>query len=171
LSVFADTNPDGMVSNRRLSVTKLRDAPTGWSCEFDLKPYKIGTDDEGEDIMSAFVDPKTITAGFGKSVGSKTKKTPAQSLSAFIKALQESLALENFGLDRPNPATGTTVRAVRVSDVRASFARHYQPEVSAGKLADAQRQAFGRAKRAAVSEGIAKPGSWDGEECLWQEDK
>ena len=24
LSVFADTNPDGMVSNRRLSVTKLR---------------------------------------------------------------------------------------------------------------------------------------------------
>jgi AAA domain len=169
LSVFADTNPDGMVSNRRLSVTKLRDAPTGWSCEFDLKPYKIGTDDEGEDMMSAFVDPKTITACFGKSVGSKTKKTPTQSLSAFIKALQESL--ENFGFDRPNPATGTTVRAVRVSDVRASFARHYQPEVSVGKLADARRQAFVRAKKAAVSEGIAKPGSWDGEECLWQEDK
>ena len=87
----------------------------------------------------------------------------------FIKALQESL--ENFGLDRPNPATGSTVRAVRVSDVRASFARHYQPEVWAGKLADAQRQAFVRAKKAAASEGIAKKESWDGAEWLWQKDK
>ena len=67
LSVFAELENDGVVSGRRVSLTKLRDGPTGWSCEFGLHPVKIGVDDEGMAIVSAFVDPKPTTAGFNGS--------------------------------------------------------------------------------------------------------
>lgn len=44
LSVFADTDGNGEVSARRIALTKLRDGPTGWSCEFELCPFKIGVE-------------------------------------------------------------------------------------------------------------------------------
>jgi AAA domain-containing protein len=51
LSVFADVETNGAVSARRIALTKLRDGPTGWSCEFELRPFKVGVDEEGVDIF------------------------------------------------------------------------------------------------------------------------
>jgi hypothetical protein len=76
LSVFADVETDGAVSARRIALTKLRDGPTGWSCEFGLQPFKIGIDDEGLDIVSAFVEAKPNTAGFIRSGRTQQKKKP-----------------------------------------------------------------------------------------------
>jgi AAA domain len=157
LSVFADIEADGGISNRRITASKLRDGPTGWGCDFELKPFKIGVDDEGENITSAFVEPKSVSAGFGKFVRGQKKKAPAQSSTAFVKAFEESL--QQFGIDRTCPSSGKSVRAVRVSDVRASFARKYCPEGGAGKAGDAQRQAFTRALKAALAEGTVKQDS------------
>jgi AAA domain len=166
LSVFADVETDGVVSGRRVSLTKLRDGPTGWSCEFGLHSFKIGVDDEGMDIVSAFVDPKPSTAGFNSSGRTQQKKKPAsESLVALNKAVDE--ALQQSGADRTIPGTGT-VRAVQVANVRAAFARHYRPRGKGGKNTDGQRQAFKRALKAVLEEGSVKQDSWDGVDWLWR---
>lgn len=161
--MFADTY--GLAFGRRIAVTKLRDDQTGWSREFELKPIKIGVDDEGEDINSAFVDAKTVTAGFGKASGSPKRKPPTQSQTAFLTAFEESLA--QFGRAWAFP--GIASPAVRASDTKASFARNYRPEGQPGKTADAQRQAFTRAMKAALEEGNIRKGSWEGADWLWRE--
>jgi hypothetical protein len=169
LSVFADVETDGVVSGRRVSLTKLRDGPTGWSCEFGLHPFKIGVDDEGVDIVSAFVDPKASTAGFIRTGLTQQKKKPAsESLIAFNKALDETL--QQSGADRTIPGKGT-VRTVRLADVRASFARHYQPKGGSTKNADAERQAFTRALKAVLEEGTVEQESWEGRDWLWRKDE
>jgi hypothetical protein len=169
LSVFAETDSNGDVSARRIALTKLRDGPTGWSCEFGLRPFKIGIDDEGLDIVSAFVEAKPDTAGFIRSGRTQQKKKPIpESLTAFNKALEE--AQEQSGIDRIIPGKGT-VRTVQVADVRASFARHYQPKGGSRKNADAERQAFTRALKGILEEGTVKQESWEGREWLWRRDE
>jgi AAA domain/Bifunctional DNA primase/polymerase, N-terminal len=154
LSAFAETSTDGMVTNRRLSVTKLRDAPTGWSCEFGLQPFKIGMDDEGEDIVSAFVEPKAVTAGFEKKVYNTKRKSLPQSVSILVDALEE--VLEAKGADRTIAETGQAVRMVQRSDVMASFGLRYNSATSKVKSPDAQRQAFKRALQGAIERGAVK---------------
>ena len=169
LSVFADIEADGTISNRRITASKLRDGPTGWGCDFELKPFKIGVNDDGENITSAFVEPKTVTAGFGRIVRGQKKRAPAQSSTAFAKAFGE--ALEQVGIDRTCPGSDRVVRAVRVSDLRASFAREYYPGGGAGKAGDAQRQAFTRALKAALADGLVRQDAWDGVDWLWRDDE
>jgi len=169
LSVFADVETDGVVSGRRVSLTKLRDGPTGWSCEFELRPFNIGVDDEGVDIVSAFVDPKASTAGFIRTGRTQQKKKSVpESLIAFNQALDETL--QQSGADRTIPGKGT-VRAVQVANVRASFARHYRPGGHGGNGLDGQRQAFKRALRAVMEEGTVKQESWEGRKWLWRVDE
>jgi hypothetical protein len=69
------------------------------------------------------------------------------------------------------PGKDKNVRTVRVTDVRASFARHYRSKGGLAKSADAQRQAFTRALRAALAEGLVKQDAWDGADWLWREDE
>jgi hypothetical protein len=169
LSVFADTDGNGEVSARRIALTKLRDGPTGWSCEFELCPFKIGVDEEGMDIVSAFVDPKPNTAGFNRSGRTQQKKKPIpESMIAFNKAFEE--AQEQSGIVRTIPGKGS-VRAVLVADVRASFARHYRTKGHGGNSADGQRQAFLRAMKAVLDEGTVKQESWDGADWLRRKDE
>jgi hypothetical protein len=169
ISVLAETKTEGEVSTRRVSVTKLRDGATGWGCEFDLVPFKVGVDDEGEDIYSAFVEPKTVTAGFGQSAGSQKKKTPSPGSAAFNTAFEE--ALKDSGMNRLVPPHGKSVRMVRVTDVRASFDRKYKPAGTPADLADARRQAFKRATKAILDEGEVRKGFWDDTDWLWPDEE
>jgi hypothetical protein len=164
LSAFAETSTDGMVTNRRLSVTKLRDAPTGWSCEFGLQPFKIGIDDEGEDIMSAFVEPKAVTAGFTKKAHNTKSTSLPQSVSLLLEAMEE--ALEAKGVERTIADRGQAVRMARRSDVMASFGLRYNSATQKVKSPDAQRQAFKRALQGAVERGAVKE---DGRDWLWRD--
>jgi hypothetical protein len=100
---------------------------------------------------------------------SKKQKAPPQSLAAFTQAFEDSL--ERFGDPRTVPGTDKDVRAVRVTDARASFARNYGSKGGLAKSADAQRQAFTRALKAALAEGLVKQDSWDGADWLWREDE
>jgi hypothetical protein len=168
ISVLAETNTNGDVSSRRISVTKLRDGATGWGAEFELVPFKVGVDDEGEDIYSAFVEPKTVTAGFGQVTRSQKKKTPSPGLVAFNSAFDE--ALKDSGEDRLIPPDGKKVRMVRSKDVRASFDRHHKPASTPANLADAQRQAFARATKAILAEGEIRKGYWADTDWLWRDE-
>jgi hypothetical protein len=65
------------------------------------------------------------------------------------------------------PGSAKDVRTVRVTDVRASFARNYRTKGGLAKSADAQRQAFTRALKAALAEGMVNQNSWDGADWLF----
>jgi hypothetical protein len=144
-------------------------APNIDALSVDKQGQPSGVDEEGVDIFSAFVEPKSHTAGLGKSGRIEQKKKPlSESLIALNKALEE--AQQESRIDRNVPGKGT-VRVVQVADVRSSFARHYRPKGGGNKGADAQRQAFTRAMKAILEEGAVKQGSWDGVDWLWRHDE
>jgi hypothetical protein len=97
------------------------------------------------------------------------RRRALSSVAALAEAFEESLV--QFGSPRTVPGRDKDVRTVRVTDVRASFARNYGFKGGPAKSADAQRQAFTRALKAALAEGLLNQDSWDGADWLWREDE
>jgi hypothetical protein len=165
LSVFAETDNEGNVTGRRITVSKLRDGQTGWGCDFTLVPHKIGTDDEGIDIMSAYLEPTTGTAGFGRPRPTKPKNH-SQASSAFEEAVVE--ALDKFGANRPLNGIGPETRVVPLAKVRDVFHEHYKPEGHSDHPQDAIRSAFNRALKDARKKGTIDEGQWNNTDWIWQ---
>ena len=94
---------------------------------------------------------------------------PYQSWTAFTEALMNPLC--NSEVLGQCPEGTKTSGPTRVTDVRASFARNYGARGGLAKSADAQRQAFTRALKAALAEGLVSQDSWDGADWLWREDE
>lgn len=120
-------------------MSKLRDGQTGWGCDFTLVPHKIGTDDEGIDIMSAYLEPTTGTAGFGRPRPTKPKNH-GQASPAFEEAVVE--ALDKFGANQPLNGNGPETRVVPLAKVRDVFSEHYKPEGHSDHPQDAIRRCF-----------------------------
>jgi hypothetical protein len=149
ISVLCDGDIEGNVAGRRIALTKQRDGATGWGCEFSLRPHKIGTDEHGEDIVSAYVEATEITAGSNRSKSSKARP-PSGSLSTFMDAL--AAALNGHGQDQPT-GNGPPARVVAVQHVRDAFADRYEPASPPAKRDEASRKAFTRAMRDALLAG------------------
>ena len=165
LAVFADTDNEGNVSGRRVTVSKLRDGLTGWGCDFTLVPHKIGTDDEGLDILSAYLDPKKEAAGFGRPRPTKPKNQSHAS-SAFEEAVAK--ALEQFGENQPLHGNGPQTRVLPLAKVRDVFNQHYKPEGRSDNPQDAIRSAFNRGLRDARKKGIIGEGRWNDTDWVWR---
>ena len=165
LTVFADGDSEGHVSGRRLTVYKLREGPSGWGCDFTLVPHKIGTDDEGIDITSAYLEPMNGTAGFGRPRPTKPK-SQSQASSAFEEAVVE--ALDKFGANRPLNGIGPETRVVPLAKVRDVFYEHYKPEGRSDNPQDASRSAFNRGLRDARKKGTIEQGKWNDTDWIWQ---
>jgi hypothetical protein len=83
---------------------------------------------------------------------SKKRKVPPQSLTAFAAVFEESLV--QFASPGWCPERTKTSGPFESRNVRASFARNYGAKGGGlTKSADAQRQAFTRALKAALAEG------------------
>jgi hypothetical protein len=63
LAVFKEDDGRGNVIRRTITITKNRQGETGWGCDFQITGELIGTDEEGEDCWSAFVQENPETAG------------------------------------------------------------------------------------------------------------
>jgi hypothetical protein len=165
LSVFAETDNEGNVTGRRITVSKLRDGQTGWGCDFTLIPHKIGTDDEGIDIMSAYLEPTNGTAGFGRPRPTKPKNH-SQASSAFEEAVAE--ALDKFGVNQPLNGIGPETRVVPLATARDVFHEHYKPEGHSDHPQDAIRSAFNRGLKDARKKGTIEEGQWNDTDWIWQ---
>jgi AAA domain len=149
ISVLCDGDVEGNVDGRRIALTKQREGSTGWGCEFALRPHKIGTDEYGEDVVSAYVEPRETTAGARKSKRAKERRRSASS-SAFLDALAAALAAH--GKDG-RTIDGVNRRTVSVHHVREAFASRYEPNTPPGKGEEARRKAFGRGLQEALDNG------------------
>jgi hypothetical protein len=117
---------------------------------------KVGTDPDGEEVSSCFVEPIA-----GPVAKSKTKDDPwrKQSLRSLRQALMNVLA--DQGKNMKPWANGPTVRAVDIEIIRPEFYRSY-PAAEATDAADkaqARRKAFKRAIDDARAANLI--GSWD----------
>ena len=147
--MLCDGDVEGNVDGRRIAVTKQREGSTGWGCEFTLRPYKIGTDEDGEDVGSAYLQPEEVTAGPRRPRRNRDRP-PSGSSAAFMDAL--AAALDRDGKDLPS-GDGPPSRVVAVHRVREAFDERYEPDCPPGSRAEACRKAFGRALREARQAG------------------
>jgi len=165
LAVFTDTDGEGNVSGRRMSVSKLRDGQTGWGCDFELVPYKLGVDDEGEDNFSCYLAPIVATAGFGRPRQGKPKNQSHAS-SAFEEAVVT--ALEQFGVNEPLNGNGPETRVVPLAKVREIFNQNYKPEGRSNNRQDALRSAFNRGLKEARQNKNIGEGRWNDTDWIWR---
>jgi hypothetical protein len=136
-------------------------------CDFELVSHKIGTDDEGLDIFSAFVRAKRETAGFGRQRPTKPKNQSQASIN-----LEDALsdALDKFGVNQLLNGSGPETRVVPISRVRDIFNDHYKPKSRSANTQDAIRSAFNRAMKDARRKGTIREGQWNDTDWIWQQE-
>jgi RecA-family ATPase len=74
ISAFRDADDSGDSKRRWVALTKSRRGATGWQCEFELVSLQVDLDEVGEAVYSAYVFPKTESAGFTSGSKSRPKK-------------------------------------------------------------------------------------------------
>jgi hypothetical protein len=114
-------------------VDPLRDGPTGWFCEFELRPFNIGSMTKGLISPPRLLIPSRSPPNLAVRPLDRTqqkKKLLPKSLIAFSKVLEEA---QGAVRDYQEHSREGTVRAVQVADVRASFARQYRPGGGGGE--------------------------------------
>ena len=141
--MLCDGDVEGNVAGRRIAVTKQREGATGWCCEFTLRPHKIATDEDGEDVVSAYLQPEQVTAG-PRGPRRNRARPPSGSSSVFVGAF--ATALEDRGENLAS-GDGPPARVVAVQRVREAFDERYEPDCPPESRAEACRKAFDRALR------------------------
>jgi hypothetical protein len=161
LSVLADRDEiTGKVSGRELALAKSREYDEGAIAPFELRFVSLGTDDDGDEFGSCYVEPlldqaPTLTAA-------KKAREPKR-LVVFRQAFAE-LVLTPIRVHGDGPE----VRAARVSDVKAEFDRRWPTaETEPKKRANAVRMAFQRALEDATKSEFATD-CQDGVEWIWR---
>jgi hypothetical protein len=136
LACLGDRDPaTGVMSNRKMAVTKLRSGPVGRVVPFDLEK----TDDGLTCVVRWRPDEPDLTVGKGKPW--------PKALIIFKRALDEALgSVSKTTIPR---AGMPEVRAVDREAVRAEFYRLHP-----GETQDAKRMAFNRGVKDAVERGV-----------------
>jgi hypothetical protein len=128
----------------------------------------IRDDDEGEDAPPAFARKGLSQPDSSSSPDARRRRALSildrlhRGSRGFPGAIRKSSDSARKGQRRQDD---------RVTDVRASFARNYGSKGGLAKSADAQRQAFTRALKGVLDEGIVKQESSEGKDWLWRKDE
>jgi len=166
LSAMVDRDTGGKVQSRHVALTKSRRTETGWNCPFDLAPVDMGTDEDGEAIVCCYVAPALDAARLGAAP--KARRLPA-AVIAYRDALQ--IALNEYGKETwPFGREGSLTLTVDRERVRDEFYRRHPADGDTKQIADARRQAFHRAERAALGARIAHVLDINGTQHVWRLD-
>ena len=104
---------------RLVQVTKMKDGEQGIEWYFDLRTVPVGLDEDGEAVTTCVVDLQSTPAKAVAAVKQKAAgKQPPRGQRVFAAAFDEALKVN--GHDHRD-ASGATVRAVYLEDVRRSF--------------------------------------------------
>lgn len=134
LSVLCDRSPDGVISNRRMAVAKLRSGPMGRVVPFELRDYEATCTVEWRVTDEA--RPVTQPKAWPKS------------LAIFKRSLES--ALTDHGRKMRPFLDGPEVLAVDREMVRGEFMKAYPAD-----NAKAKGEAFRRCEKEAVAMGFA----------------
>jgi RecA-family ATPase len=160
VSVTADIDIDGRVSNRALAIAKARDEEQGPVAAFLLERVKLGIDADGEEFGTCIVKPdlQRVTQALARS------KAPKR-VQVFDHACRIALGenSEDVQLRKDSPR----MQAVELKHVKAKFQSMYVTgEVDQKKAEETSRRAWRRVLEKLPAEySIAK--GQDGREWIW----
>jgi hypothetical protein len=160
LAALARVDGEGKVTKRQVALHKTRRGETGWCVPFHLRRTDLGTDEDGEDVWSRFVEPALDEQKFSPDAGSS--RLP-EGVRKFKEALAYVLASDKAKRVRPFGYEGPEVRAAAIDDVRDEF----YARVVEDKGPDAKRKAFQRARSGAEERRIACHREINGANLLW----
>jgi hypothetical protein len=164
LALLADRDLSGTISKTRMAVRKLRGGVTGTETPFDLRVVEIGP---GE--TTCVIDWKPSVSTAQKSTSNK-ERWP-KSLRIFRSAMHTAL-ISAGTVGRPYGSEGPAVRMVADGAVRTEFMAIYPVDADTDKLkADAKRQAFNRALKAARDRSLVCSREIPGVDHLWLVDE
>jgi hypothetical protein len=130
-----------------VTVKHMRDGPEGLIIRSRVQSVKLDPDQNGRPRSSLVVVSDDTPGLAGASTGRPDSATPT-----FIIAMQAALASAGEPFQ---PDGKPTVRAVAEDEVRKIFHRHFiDAEGDPIKSLDAQRKAFTRAVKRAITEGL-----------------
>lgn len=153
LAVLADKNADGDITNRRLRVEKLRQAPTGRVVPFDLVSVAIGQDSH----------VGAVRWDMSKSPAPSAQPKAAWSgASRVLKSSIDRALIEDGAKLRPFGSEGPEVQAVPYNTVRAEFYKSYAAETQ-----DAKRRQFTRLLDKASASGLIATRDVGGTDWIW----
>jgi hypothetical protein len=142
LSVLADIDQlTGVAKNRELALAKIRDGAAGPVAPFDLCFAVLGTDSDGDVFGSMYVEPRLDKASLIAAT------VPVARESEYLTVFRQSFT-DCACIPFKVRGTGPEVRAVRLADVRAEFAKRWATgESDDTERKAAVRKAFSRAKK------------------------
>ena len=138
IAINAEKDHKGKVKSRSISLHKSRTRDTGIEHSFTLKSVLIGTDEDGEEIRSCY-----IQKGAEKDVSNSKSSKLTASQQLFIKSVDE--AIKHRGVQITPHNCSYKVTGVRKEDVREVFNRNYYADADTQeKKQDAKRKQFKR---------------------------
>jgi hypothetical protein len=148
LGVRAHRDLNGVVSNTRLVVTKIRGGPTGQEIPFSTKLVDMGTDQAGNLARTRVIDWGTTA---GPAEPAQSDRWPKH-LRIFRDALMEAL---NGAQEVAPYRDGPKVRAVTDKRLRDEFYRRYPADGDTEEnRAEARRRAYNRHLKDAQERGL-----------------
>ena len=166
LAVLAEKDKKtGDVSDRRLNVRKVRGAREGEVMPFDLRGVCLGQDEDGDDVTTCVVE-------FDLAEGSRSTAPPEDrdcwppSTKDLRRALHVTLDHSKRHI-RPFGDTGPRVEAVALEEVRTEFYQAHPATGDAKQQADAKRQAWSRALKAARERDLVATREVGGAGMIW----
>lgn len=139
LTVNYSKNEEGEVSWRRVSLGKSRTEETGWCHNFDLDPVVLGTDEDGEQIVSCSI------SDLGEPTKQSAKEKPEQKANDLLQAIAQ---VAN------NTALVDSEGWISAEPVKEAFLATAPGEKSASD--DAKRKRWERAVKQAEEDGLVE---------------
>lgn len=165
LAMLATRDEAGSISNTRMAIRKVRGGRCGYEIPYSLDVVTVGETYDREPITTCIVNWQTDRTS-GAVVAAVKERWPT-SLKVFRQALTAAMD-ENGIRSWPFGSTGAEHRAVPVERVRDAFYLTYPADGEDGvKRADAKRQAFGRALKAALGRSLVASIELQGVDHLW----
>ena len=145
LGILADKTVEGEISNRRMTVAKLRGGAGGMVTPFKLRQVPVG----GFGGTTCVVEWEAMGEAFAPAAKAKAERPTWTGKGKLLKSCIERALIDHGKPIRPFGNEGPEVKASPVEKVRQEFRRSY-----AAEDADAKRMAFKRAFEAASERGL-----------------
>ena len=158
LGILADKTIEGEISNRRMTVAKLRGGAGGMVTPFRLRQVPVG----GFGGTTCIVEWETIAEAFTPGAKAKAERPAWSGKSRMLKSAVEVALLDHGSCKRPFGGEGPEVRAIDRERVRTEFYASYTAE-----NAEAKRRAFNRMLDQAVASKLIGARELHGVDWLW----
>ena len=158
LGILADKTIEGEISNRRMTVAKLRGGAGGMVTPFKLRQVPVG----GFGGTTCVVEWETMAEAFMPGAKAKAERPAWGGKSRLLKSAIERASIASGQNKRPFGMEGPEVKAIEREKVRTEFYASYPADDTATK-----RQAFNRLIDSTLGANLIAAREISGVDWIW----